>query len=110
MWLRGTQINQVSAVEQVEVEKAQPLLERHPSAGLEAPECQDPVCAQGNPDWGHDGVLRGPKASLDLQGLRNFFEEKLDLPPLRVDRGNRRGCQGKALVQNTSGLPVAESR
>ena len=78
MWLRGTQLNQIALVEEVDLEKAPHLLERNPLAGLEARECQDQVCAQGDPDLGHDGVLGGPQEGLALQVLFDRLKEQLD--------------------------------
>ena len=62
------------------------------------------VNADGDPDLGAHGVLRGPEEGLDPQILFDPLKEEFDLPATLVDRRNSQSRQVEMVGQKAKAL------
>jgi len=109
-WPRVYQLLKGSALEQIELQQPDDLLETQGRLAQELDVGQHQIDTHRDPYLGHDSVFTGAHEGLDLEVLLDPFEEQLDLPAGLVDLSDRGGGQSEVVGQEhevLSGFRVA---
>src|SRR6185503_5723615 len=84
---------EVTVGEQVEAQHGEQIRQSPAEGRTKLEVAKDEDGDQSGPDLDVKSIGRGPHEGLDSQVLLDRFEERLDLPPLFVDGGDRGRCE-----------------